>query len=328
MFSEVQLKFASQIETTKVYQLSVNNISDCSGNKIGMLHKAKTGVPQPADSFDIVFNEILFNPKTGGYDYVELYNRSNKITDLKQLYIAGRNSIGTLANTRQLSSVPYLLFPGQYLVLTENTDWLLQNYTAKDPQTIMEIDAMPSLPDDKGIIVLTNLQGDIVEELHYNEKWHFALIDNKDGVALERINYNEPTNEKSNWTSAASTAAFGTPGYQNSQFRADLQAQGTLTVSSIFSPDNDGFEDVAEMRYQMAEPGYTANITIFDVAGRPIRHLAKNATMGITGNLRWDGLDDKSNKLPVGSYIVYTELFNLQGKTKKFRHIVVLAKKF
>src|SRR5205814_1343758 len=143
-----------------------------------------------------------------------------------------------------LSPVSYLLFPGEYIAFTENKQWVQQQYLVNDLSVIIELSSLPSLPDDKGDIVLTNLQGQVIDELQYDEKWHFALINNREGIALERINYNQPTQDKNNWTSAASTAGFGTPGYQNSQFRADLQVQAQITVlPKIFSPDNDGLDD-------------------------------------------------------------------------------------
>jgi hypothetical protein len=105
--------------------------------------------------------------------------------------------------------------------------------------------------------------------------------------------------------------------------------QGQITVTpKIFSPDNNGFDDFATLQYQMSEPGYVANITIFDAGGRPVRYLTRNAILGIKGQFRWDGLDDKSNKLPIGIYIIFTEIFNLQGKTRKFKNTVTMARPY
>ena len=61
-------------------------------------------------------------PKSGGYDFVEFYNRSNKIFDANKLYIANRNSSGVISSTRLISTIPYYIFPGDYIVVTEDAD--------------------------------------------------------------------------------------------------------------------------------------------------------------------------------------------------------------
>jgi hypothetical protein len=40
----------------------------------------------------------------------------------------------------------------------------------------------------------------------------------------------------------------------------------------------------------------------------------------------WDGLDDKKLKLPIGTYILFTEIFNLSGKKEILKNVVVLAR--
>jgi hypothetical protein len=329
LFTEVILKFKNKLISNTVYDLTAQNISDCSGNTIGIRNKAKAGLPVIADTSDIAINEILFNPKHDGFDFVEFYNKSRKIFDLKELFVANRNATGILINIKQISGTPLLFFPEDHVVITENTQWLNQNYIIKNPENIIELSALPSLPDDKGTIVITNLTGTSIEELKYDSKWHFALIDNDEGISLERIDYHQPANHKDNWTSAASTAGFATPGYRNSQFKVDQQLQGMVSASpKVFSPDNDGYDDFATIQYQMTTTGYVANITIFDVGGRAVKYLVKNATLALQGSFRWDGLDDKLQQLPVGIYIVFTEVFDLKGKTKRFKNALTLARKF
>lgn len=329
LFTEVILKFPKPLAELTVDNLTVLDIIDCRGNPIGTRNKAKTGFSSRADTSDIVINELLFNPKADGFDFVELYNKSKKIINLQNLYSANRNATGGLSNIRQLSGIPYLLFPEDFVVFTENTIWLRQHYAVKDYDNLHELPSLPSLPDDQGTLVITDGQGKMIDEIQYDSKWHFALLENKEGISLERIDYSTPTQNKNNWTSAASTAGFGTPGYQNSQFKSTSQLQGLIsTEPKVFSPDNDGFNDVATIMYQMTTPGFVANVTIFDANGRPVRYLAKNATLALQGNFRWDGLDDDLQRLPVGIYIVFTEVFNLQGKTKKFKNALTLARKF
>lgn len=326
--TEVVLKLPAPLNNQTVYELTVNNVKDCAGNSINRLNTAKAGLPVMADSLAIVINEILFNPKPEGFDYIEIYNRSNRIIDLKQLYLATRNATGQLTGIIPASAASWLFFPGEYRVLTENSLWLQQQYLINDPSLIVELSALPSLPDDKGVIVLMNAQGHIVDELKYDHTWHFGLISDEEGIALERHNYNQPTQQSSNWSSAASTAGFGTPGYPNSQLMADAGLQGHVAVTpAVFSPDNDGFNDFAIIDCQLPEPGYVANIRVFDANGHNVRRLVQNATLSATGRFRWDGLDDNGHKLPVGIYVVFTELFNLQGKTKKFKQAVTLARR-
>lgn len=326
--TEVMLKLEAPLTNQTVYELTVSNVTDCAGNAINQLNTAKAGLPVIADSLGVVINEILFNPQPNGFDYVEIYNRSNRVIDLKQLYMATRNATHQLTDPAPVSAIPWLLFPGEYRVLTENKLWLQQQYLIKDPAVIMEVPALPSLPDDKGTIVLLNMQGAVIDELSYDHSWHFGLINDEEGVALERINYNLPTQNRSNWSSAASTVGFGTPGYPNSQLMGDARLQAQVAISpAVFSPDNDGFNDFAVIDYQLPTPGFVANIRIFDSNGRLVRRLAQNATLTTTGRFRWDGLDDKLNKLPIGTYVVFTELFNLQGRTKKFRQAVTLARR-
>ncbi len=327
-FNRVRLTLSAPVVTAKVYTITANNIADCSGNTIQAVNTTKVGLASTIDSLDVIINEILFNPKPAALDYVEIYNVSSKVFNLKDIYIANRSSTNAVASLRQLTTDNILLFPGDFYVFSENGEVVKQNYLAKNPDNFIDV-TMPSLPDDEGVFVLLNAQGKIVDELHYSSKWHFALIDNEEGISLERIDYSKPTQNADNWTSAASTVGFGTPSYQNSQFRREVSLQGEVTITpKTFSPDNDGFDDYTTINIKMGEPGFVANITIFDAAGRPVKDLAKNATLAAAGSFRWDGLDDKFHKVPVGVYVAYTEVFNLNGKKKSFKNTVVVAARF
>jgi len=328
LFNEILIRLEEKPDSNLVYELSVRFVTDCAGNAIGGFNKAKFAQPQLALKNEIVINEILFNPKPDGFDYVEFYNSGKKTIDLSRLFIAGRNTNGDLIGLNKISSEPFLFFPGEWIVITENRNWVLNNYFVKQPTYLIQIPDLPSLPDDNGKLVLLNEQGTILDELHYEDQWHFALISSKDGVALERIDYSKLTQDKNNWTSAASTSGFGTPTAMNSQFLSDPQLQGSITINpKVFSPDNDGFDDYASILYQLNEPGYVINITVFDMAGRPVRYLVKNETLSQQGKFYWDGLDEKRQSLPIGIYIVYTEVFNLKGKKARFKNTITLARR-
>lgn len=327
-FDKVTLRLNTPLLPNKVYTVTATNVADCANNNISTKNTAKVGLASNADSFDIVINEILFNPKSNGTDYVEIYNRSNKIIDLKQTYIANRNSSNVISNIKQLSADNYLLFPQDFMVITEDPFIVKRDFITKNPDAIVTVTSMPSFNDDKSNCIILNGQGNIVDELKYDEKWHFKLIDNREGVALERIDYNAPTQQQDNWHSAATSVGYGTPTYKNSQYKINDGVQGEITLTpEIVSPDNDGLDDFATISYSFPSPGYVANITIFDAAGRVVRYLQRNALCGIKGIYRWDGLGEKNQKLPVGIYIFYTEVFNLDGKKKQFKNTIVLARR-
>jgi hypothetical protein len=84
LYNKVILTLSTALTVNKIYTITVTGVTDCGNNAIGAGNNTRVGLAAAtSDSLDAVVNEILFNPKSGGYDYVELYNRSNKILDLK-----------------------------------------------------------------------------------------------------------------------------------------------------------------------------------------------------------------------------------------------------
>jgi hypothetical protein len=327
LFNKVLLKTSTPLVANTVYNITAGNVKDCKNNTIATGNKVKVGLPVDAATGEWTINEILFNPRSGAYDYVEFYNNSNKIFDASKLYIANRNSSGVISSIKPLSTVPFYVFPGEYIVETEEDASLALQYLVKNPDNVLLISSPPSYSDDEGTVVALNFQGNVVDEVKYKDDWHFKLIENAEGVSLERIDPAGPSQDAANWHSAASTAGYGTPSYKNSQYKLLNSINASIEATpKVFSPDNDGRDDIATIQYRVTEPGFIANITIFDATGRPVRNLVRNGTLGLKGYWNWDGLDDKGNKLPAGVYVLYSELFNLAGKKYLFKPTAILAR--
>jgi hypothetical protein len=328
LFQQVTLNLSAPLAANTVYELTVRNVPDCKGNAIGSFNKARSGLPVDADSLDIIVNEILFNPKPNNFDFVEVYNRSNKIFDASKLYIANRNTAGAIANVKKLSEQPCLIFPGDFITVTESAVKTKEAFLVKNPDWLIEIPSMPSFNDDEGNVILLNFQGRIMDQVSYKDDWHFKLIDDEEGISLERIDYTSSSQNPDTWHSASFTSGYGTPTEKNSQFNTGNFGNGEITISpKTFSPDNDGRDDILTINYQFGERSYIANIVIYDAAGRPVKQLKKNDLLGFKGSWTWDGLNDKFEKLPTGIYVVWVEVFNLQGKKKQFKNTVVLARR-
>ncbi len=114
------------------------------------------------------------------------------------------------------------------VVVTEDADNLSLNYLVEKAESVLTPASLPSFPDEEGFVLLLNQQGAVVDEVNYSDDWHFKLIDNAEGVSLERVDSDGPSQEAANWHSAASTAGYGTPGYKNSQFKNLATAQGSF----------------------------------------------------------------------------------------------------
>lgn len=327
LLQQVQLKLAAPLDSNTIYTLTVLQVADCSGNVLGTRNRLPIGRPQTIEANDIIINEILFNPKPGGHDYIELYNRSHKVVDISTLMLANRSSTGGLANSRKIAQTPFYLFPGDYLVLTENAAILTKQYFTPTIEAVLQT-SLPAMPDNEGSVVLLNNLNTIIEEIRYNENWHHALIADKEGVALERIDPNGPSAEKTNWHSASSTVGYGTPTYKNSQYLQRFTKGFINILPKTFSPDGDGFDDVTTIQYITASNGFVANVYIYDANGRQVRHLVKNSLLSRQGQWQWNGVNDNNQRLPIGTYVIVTELFNDKGEKQLFKNAVVLAHRF
>jgi hypothetical protein len=170
------------------------------------------------------------------------------------------------------------------------------------------------------------MQGAVIDEVAYSSQWHFGLISNAEGVSLERINPAGPSGSSHNWHSAATMAGWGTPGYQNSQL-GNAATAGSFAISpGVFSPDNDGRDDIATILYSGFPTGYVGNVTVFNAAGVSVRQLVRNALLAHDGFWTWDGLGEGGERLSSGIYVVFAEFFNLDGKRERFKRAVVLAR--
>ena len=329
LFNTVLLTTNNNLSQGIIYNITCHNITDCAGNVVGAKNTTKIGLPVQATAGDAVINEVMFNPRSNAYDYVELVNKSDKVLDVSKMYVANRSSSNAINSITQISTTPVYFFPGDYIVITEDANNLALNYLVINKDVVFDRPSIPSYPDDEGNVLLLNEQGDVVDELHYSDDWHFKLLADAEGVSLERLDVGVETQNSGNWHSAASTAGYGTPGYQNSQIKNVQIIPAAIDVTpKVFSPDNDGYNDIASIQYKINEPGFVANVTIFDAAGRPVRSLVQNATLSTTGYWNWDGLSDRGLKLAVGTYVIFAEVFNLDGKKERFKKAVVLARKF
>ncbi|MEL6718629.1 MAG: lamin tail domain-containing protein, partial [Bacteroidota bacterium] len=327
-FSSVLLEFENPLDKGVIYTLILNNnFTDCLGNTISNNTSVEFALPALAEKQDIIINEILFNPETGGNDFIELYNRSDKIIDVQSLVLADVN----LDNASRVET-SYLLFPQQYVVFTESAEDILNRYEVENPEALIETD-LPSLGDKEGSILIYSTdelqQIVIVDQFEYTNELHSALLDDENGVSLERLNPESTTQDYNNWHSAAATVGFATPTAQNSQFFQSGSATSSnfSLAENIISPDNDGFQDLLLLEYKVDQVGYLANIRIFDSSGRLVNTLSQGELIATEGVFKWDGSFIDGTRARMGIYIMQIEYFSPNGTARQEQLTFVVAAK-
>jgi hypothetical protein len=328
IYDRVTLSLQNSLQKATVYKLQIGDtLKDCAGNTILIPSVLSFGIGEKPEKFDLVINEVLFNPKDNGVDYVEIYNRSEKIIDIRDMRLANYDDfILDYDNISVISEEAFTLFPGEYWILCTAPQIVKNQFLCKHPNNFIEMVDFISLPNSEGNVYLLTPALQVIDSLDYSEDMQFSMLSSLDGVSLERINYNEQG--INNWHSASESSGFGTPTYQNSQFRTQGQSSGSISLENeIFSPDNDGYQDLLGIQYELEVGTIISSMVIYDAVGNKIKVLEQNFLAGGSGTLYWDGLDDQNQKAPIGVYIIFVETLNAQGNVERFKLKTTLAGK-
>jgi hypothetical protein len=323
---QVKLTVATNLQPKQLYTLTIAGLRDCAGNEIQEAHNQKIfALPEAAESGDVLLNEILFNPRPGGVDFVELVNVSDKYINLKNWSLANFAD-NTISNARVITAQDIILSPGNFVAVTADGIVLKNQYPLSVEANFL-IATIPSMNDDVGSIALISDTGANLDYLIYEANFHTPILKDKEGVSLERIATSAATMNRNNWKSASSAAGFATPGYINSNSKPDaaLKEDQIIIEPEIFSPDRPG-QDFAQIQYKFEQTGWVANVKIADQQGRILKELANNETLGYEGFFRWDGDRADGSRVRVGYYFVWFEVFQLDGQIKTFRKRVVVAR--
>lgn len=310
--------------SNKGWYLSTNN----RGGTPGSVNSSPDIEPEPkpepevspVEPQEIVFNELLPDPFTGGSEYIELYNRSEKELPIDGLSIAVRKMDGSLSTHYPLQSLDDVLEPEGYVVVTREKEGVTSFYTVSSATRIREV-KMPVLANTSSTLVLfRTTDGMVVDEMSYIAQWHDPKVKDRKGVALERIDPDKPTQEASNWTSATTTAGYGTPGSRNSQYKATDPDHPTGIEAPVYDPRTGEYT----IPYAFDGSEHSLNIRVYDLSGRQVAVIANNEPVGMSGRLTWNGTGSNGSRLMPGVYIVYIEACHPGGQVKKGKKVFLV----
>lgn len=328
-FTSLLIVLRESAELSVPYQLEIQNLTDCSGNEIqdGTIVFA---LPVLAEADEIKLSEVLFNPRTNGVDFVEVFNDSDKYISLKNWKLGNEDDDGEIDDVDAITINELVMAPEQFLVFTTDASTLLTNYPKAQSTNFFEVSAMPSYPNDEGTVLLIDQSDNVAERFSYNEDFHYNLLESVDGVSLERVSFEESTSNGDNWRSASSTEGFATPGYANSQSLESDVSSGTVTASpEVFIPGNAGSgRDFTTINYQLDQPGKFANVNIYDQTGRLVKNLAQGVLLSTSGFLRWDGDTNDGGVARMGYHLIIFEIYDSSGNSETIKETVVVGRDF
>ena len=327
--NQVELIFPFELDSNKVYTLIISNIKDCSGNLANLL-TGEVVVPITAKPGDIIINEILYEPRTGGKRFVEIYNKTNQWIDISKWKIGRANEEDVVYQSVEIPNFS-VIKPFGYVAFTQDTMNVKSEYNPPPYAVFIQLNkSIPSFDNDSDKVVLMNSAEIRMDEVKYNKNWHYNDLVTRKGVSLERLSPEKPSQNESNWFSASSVVNFGTPGYKNSQsYRPEIKDKTFYVDPKVFSPDFDGFEDVLALHYAFSNNDNNLRITIFDSEGRIVKILKNNILVGNEpGYFLWDGTDDSGRTVQIGTYIAVLEVVNIStGEKNTYKAAFVVAKK-
>jgi len=320
--AQLSISLSSPMRPGLVYHLDLDGVKDCIGRAIDTA--VLFGIPSDIQPGDIVINEVLFNPKTGGSDFVELRNNSSELKDISQLFFFDLDSSG-MKNHWQ-AAVPNFqtIAPGKSVALSRDPQFLKEHYFPVRSANLTYSDAIPTLPNDSGFVGIANREGQVIDELRYSEDMHALLLPDPEGASLERIDPYQSALMFRNWTSASSHVNHATPGYENSQYRI-AAFDDRLSIDP----------KILDMRYGLKSSqinvshdlgNVAMHVYVFNEFGMIVKRIADGLLTGNESSWYWDGSTDTGLPAPTGTYLITAHCLSVYGDRDRWKGVIHLIR--
>ncbi len=285
-------------------------------NNISFVHSIKNFSPH-----SLIINEIMYEPKTGDAEFVELYNPASDSLSIDGWTLMDSPSS---SGSRAIISLPKHFIPAHKFFIIASDSIILKAQLDSDNVLVNPLLNLSNGGED---IVLSDVANTQIDSIRYSPSWHLKNITTS-GRSLEKISPTGNGIDSRNWSSSVSPTG-SSPLQKNSIYTTAQTLAKSLKLSpNPFSPDNDGFEDFLSITYSLPNTSSRIRVRIFDVAGRLIRRLAIDELSPIQGSLIWNGLDDNGVKARIGMYIILFEtLDNFGGVVHTMKDVVVVGTK-
>ncbi|MFC5626307.1 lamin tail domain-containing protein [Algoriphagus winogradskyi] len=325
---QIQILVSEEFVLNKIYHLSINGITDCSGNEYIQAEALLLVLPIQAQIGDVLINELLFNPKTGSPKFVELVNVTENYMEVKDWMLANLDDSGEIDQVKKISEASVIIPPQGFLAITTNVDQLKLDFPKSAFGQIMQLSALPSYPIAGQTVVLLDSAGEAADSFSYSEDLHHPLLRDPKGVSLERLSTDSPASLSANWHSASAIEEYATPGRRNSQvILGEFEGELIQIEPEVFDPEGSNGNTFTTIKYELDQAGWIGNFRVYSTAGQLMQVLAQNEMLGTSGLFTWSGTDSQGRVVRPGYYVLLVELYDLSGQIRTIRKTMVVATK-
>ncbi|MTI20563.1 hypothetical protein E1176_05985 [Fulvivirga sp. RKSG066] len=326
----VVLSLNSSMIPDEIYTIAVDGVKDCSGNLITE-NTVNFRLPETPSPQNLIINEVLYDPRPEGVDFVEVYNRSDKYITLDSVYLArGEYTEDSLSiiSSKLVAEEPFIMAPGDYVAFTEDEMILKEQYPLSRAENLVSTD-LPTYVDNEGVVVLMLGSKKYIDAFSYNDELHSPLLDDTEGTSLERVNTEVSAENKSNWKSAVASVGFATPGYENSQSRREalINNESIEIEPKIIDPLSTS-NNFTSISYNFPNARKAATVMVYDIQGRLVKTIAQNYFLSDKGFFTWDGTNEDGSRVDLGYYLIFFEVFDASGEVQLFKEKVAVGRRF
>lgn len=262
---------------------------------------------------NVVISEVMPRPLNGD-EWIEITNIGNAPVNIVGWVIVDRmNAIGVITPQND-----FRIHPEQYIVIARDIETLrLLNLSTNINALI--VTNLPRLNDNGDLLQLYSPIDGLIDEIEYP-----AEASRVAGRSWERVNLKTSGMLYDNWGPCADLSG-NTAARENS-----LQPPTRNKEMSIELSQNPFDPTIAQLEISFLSPIKSGRLTvdIFDSMGRRMKRLVSNVPCGANSpTLLWDGKGNDNAILPLGRYIIHSEIIDLsEGKTYSSRRSVVIAR--
>ena len=269
--------------------INVGTNSSVSDAIADALHEASDHLPVYMDVwFDdltyndagIVITEIMPNPGAVSDSYgewIEIHNTTDSTIDIEGWMIKDAGSDEHVISNDAMS---ILVVPGDYFVLARNGNEALNGGLVADYAYTGF-----TLSNSEDEIILTDVTGAIVDEVHYTNAWAFG-----NSIAMEIHDLESNNNVAENWYASTVQYGDGDYGTPGTDWQGTVGIDEKIGIAETFllhPPYPNPFNPVITIRYTIPVSGQYA-IHIYSVTGRLIKTLIDNHFSAGHYAAKWD----------------------------------------